>query len=123
SRYPTAPPRPGDRPVQEELNASPSTFLSQGETADMAVSILPLQDLKDVRVTAPELVNKDSGAKLSATVQYIALQEVTVPGSHRTKTPAYEYEVRPTYIKPFPSNFSLMEKGINRTVLVTVKTD
>lgn len=125
SRFPSDPPFANDRPLPEEINSAPSVFLAQNQKANLAVSILPLQDLKNVKVAVSDLSDKSSGAKIAAadvTIQYIAQQEVTADSS-RTTSPAYTYRVEPTYIKPFPANFDLMDKGINRTILLTVKAD
>ena len=125
SRFATNPPSVNDRPLPEEINSAPSVFLAQNQKANLSVSILPLQDLKNVKVTVSDLSDKSSGAKIAATdvdIQYIAQQEVTADSS-RTKSPAYTYKVKPIFIKPFPANFELMDKGINRTILLTVNAD
>lgn len=125
SRFPTDAPYVNDRPLPEEINSAPSAFLAQNQKANLSVTILPLQDLKNVKVTVSDLNDKSSGAKINAAdvaIQYIAQQEVTADGS-RAKSPAYTYEVKPMFIKPFPANFDLMDKGINRTILLTVNAD
>ena len=125
SRFPSDPPFANDRPLPEEINFAPSAFLAQNQKADLAISILPLQDLKNVKVTVSDLSDKNSGAKIAAAdvdIQYIAQQEVTVDSS-RTKSPAYTYIVKPIFIKPFPANFDLMDKGINRTILLTIDSN
>lgn len=47
SRFPTSPPFANDRPLPEELNSAPSAFLAENQKANLSVSILPLQDLKN----------------------------------------------------------------------------
>jgi len=124
SRFPSNPPSAGEQPLAEELHSTPGTFLAQGQTANISVTILPLRDLQNVRIAVSDLTDPDSGAKIAAadiTLQHIALQEVTADGS-RTKSPAYSYKVKPVFIKPFPASFTLMDKGINRTLLLTVHT-
>jgi hypothetical protein len=125
SRFPSDPPFANDRPLPEEINSAPSAFLAQNQKANLSVSILPLQDLKNAKVTVSDLSDKSSGAKIAATdidIQYIAQQEVTADGA-RASSPAYTYQVKPIFIKPFPANFDLMDKGINRTILLTVNAD
>jgi hypothetical protein len=125
SRFSTDPPFAGDRPLAEEINSAPSAFLAKGQKANLSVTVLPLRDLQNVKVTCSDLTDKTSGAKIAAAdiaVQSIAQQEVTTDSS-RTKSPAYTYEVKPIFIKPFPANFALMDEGINRTILLTVNAD
>jgi hypothetical protein len=125
SRFSTDPPYANDRPLPEELNSAPSVFLAENQKANLSVSILPLQDLKNVKVSVSDLSDKSSGAKIAAAdvdIQYIAQQEVTADSS-RTKSPAYTYIVKPIFIKPFPANFDLMDKGINRTILLTIDSN
>jgi hypothetical protein len=125
SRFPTEPPLPTDRPLAAELNPTPSTFVSAGQKANLSLTVLPLQDLKNVKVSVSDLTDKASGAKIASgavKVEYTALQEIA-SGSARTTSAAYIYEVKPIFIKPFPAAFGLMDKGINRTILLTVAAD
>jgi hypothetical protein len=125
SRFPTEPPLPTDRPLAAELNPTPSTFLSSGQKANLSLTVLPLKDLKNVKVAVSDLTDKASGAKIASgavKVEYTALHEVSAGGS-RTQTAAYTYQVKPLFIKPFPASFELMDKGINRTILLTVAAD
>ena len=123
SRFPTDAPYANDRPLPEEINSAPSAFVAQDQKANLAVSILPLQDLKNVKVSVSDLSDKNSGAKIAADdvkIQYIALQEISARNAARSNSPSYSFQVEPIFIKPFPANFDLMDKGINRTILLTV---
>jgi len=126
SRFPSYPPLAQDRPLAAELNPAPSTFLAAGQKANLSLTVLPLQDLKNVKVTVSDLTDKASGAKIAASevkVEQIAHQEIAKKGSHRTPSSAYIYQVEPLFIKPFPAAFELMDKGINRTILLSVAAD
>src|SRR5690606_16737731 len=125
SRFHSKPPRATDRPLAEELNPSPGAFLSAGQKANLAITVLPLQDLKNVKVSSSDLTDKESGAKIAASdikIEHIAHHEITTgPKISKLKTAAYSYRVDPLFIKPFPAAFELMDKGINRTILLTVE--
>jgi hypothetical protein len=125
SRFPSQPPLAGDRPLLEELNPNPGAFLAAGQTANLSVTVLPLQDLKNVKVACSDLTDKSSGAKIAAEsikIEHVAHHETAVATKY-VKTTAYSYRVSPTYIKPFPDVFPLMDKGINHTILLTVRAD
>ncbi len=126
SRFPSEPPLPTDRPLTAELNPTPSAFLSSGQKANLSLTVLPLKNLKNVKVAVSDLTDKASGAKIAAgavKIEYAALHEIATAGSARTPSAAYVYEVKPLFIKPFPAAFELMDKGVNRTILLTVTAD
>jgi len=125
SRFPSQPPSAGDRPLLEELNPTPGAFLSAGQTANLSVTVLPLQDLKNVKVFCSDLMDKSSGAKIGPDqikIEHIAHRETAIAAKY-VKTTAYTYQVKPLFIQPFPDAFPLMDKGINRTILLTVQAD
>lgn len=125
SRFPSQPPSAYDRPLPEELNPTPGAFLAAGQKANLSVTVLPLQDLKNVRVVCSDLTEKTSGAKIAAgkiKIEHIDHHETSV-FTKRVSTTSYAYRVRPLFIKPFPEVFPLMDKGINRTILLTLQAD
>ncbi len=122
SRSNTSPPSIRDRPLPEEINSEPSVFLAKNQKANLSLSILPLKDLEEVKITVSDLREQGSGAVIAAAdidVHYVAHQEVNV-GNRRTQSPAYTYQVKPVFIKPLPASFERMDQGINRTVLLAI---
>jgi hypothetical protein len=128
SRFPSSPPFAQDRPLAEEMkNPTPSAFLSAGQKANLSVTVLPLTDLKNVKVSVSDLTDKVSGKKIAASaikIERIAHQAITRdPKIGTLKTATYTYEIAPEFIKPFNGDFALMDKGVNRTFLLTVDAD
>lgn len=124
--FPSEPPLPAERPLKERIDPTPSTFLAAGQKGNLSFTILPLRDLKDVKVDISDLVDKSSGSTISADsikIEQIAHHETAVTDSRtrRLKTISYDYEVKPLFIKPFPDSFDLMDEGINRTVLIGIE--
>jgi hypothetical protein len=128
SRTPSKPPYASDRPLPEEIkNPMPSAFLASGQKANLSVTVLPLVDLKNVKVSVSDLSDKASGKKIAASaikIERIAHQAITKdPKIGKLKTATYSYEIAPEFIKPFSGDFALMDKGVNRTFLLTVAAD
>lgn len=126
SRFATNPPQAYDRPLAGEIDATPGAFVARGQKATLSLTVLPLQELTNVKVTHSSLTDKTSGTTIAANavkMEYVAHHEVAQKGSHRNASAAYVYQVEPLFIKPQPANFERMDQGINRTFLLTVTAD
>src|SRR5690606_40805691 len=62
---PVVPPFPTRR-SSDLLNPTPGAFLAAGQKANLSLTVLPLQDLQNVKVTVSDLTDKTSGAKIAA---------------------------------------------------------
>ncbi len=107
---------PGSRPKEDEVNRPARKFIPLGEKGVLTFSLLPLKELKDVKLILSDLISKEGAVipkeNLSLWLARYTLQKV---GDSYSSL----YQIRPWYLLKYkPMNLSVL---VSRTFYLYVK--
>jgi hypothetical protein len=117
SRPPSQPVYPTTIPAEQEKDKPIGLFGSPGEVRSGMLGIYPLRDISNLNIRVDDLKNPDGKTIPSSAVEIRTVRYVE-QRIGRGDNPEYQYRVVPFIL--VPDNILDMEKGVARSVFITV---